>query len=263
MKNILQRNNVKITGEGHETLLFAHGFGCDQNSWRHITSAFSLHYKLILFDFIGAGQSDFSGYNKTRYNNLEGYSEDIFEICNQLKIKDAIFIGHSVSCMIGALAAIKYPSVFKKLIFIGPSPHYLNDNGYVGGFEKEDIETLLELMEDNYISWAKSMAPAIMGNPQQPALGKELTDNFCSTDPEIAKAFARVTFLSDNRKDLPKIPVESLTLQCSDDILAPLEVGYYIKQNTPDNKLVILKATGHCPHMSAPEETINAIRSFI
>jgi sigma-B regulation protein RsbQ len=165
--------------------------------------------------------------------------------------------------MTGALAAIKYPSVFKKLIFIGPSPCYLNDNGYVGGFEKEDIETLLELMDDNYISWAQSMAPVIMENPQRPALGKELTDNFCSTDPEIAKAFARVTFLSDNRKDLPKIPVESLTLQCSDDILAPLEVGYYVKENTPANKLVILKATGHCPHMSAPEETINAIRSFI
>ncbi len=261
--NILQRNNVTITGNGDTVMLFAHGFGCDQNAWRHITQAFTDDYKLVLFDYIGAGKSDTSAYDKMKYSTLDGYATDILEICRELNIKDAIFVGHSVSCMIGALASIKEPSVFKKLIFIGPSPYYLNEEGYVGGFEKEDIDNLLEVMDDDYIKWSKSMAPEIMGKHQEPLLKDELTDFFCSYDPEIAKDFARVTFLSDNRKDLPNIPVESLTLQCSEDIIAPLEVGKYIHENTPLNIMVVLNATGHCPHMSAPEETIEAIKAFL
>lgn len=263
MKNILQQNNVIITGKGDGVMLFAHGFGCDQNAWRKITNAFAADYKLILFDFVGAGKSDITAYDKIKYNTLDGYVEDILKICNKLNVKDAVFVGHSVSCMIGALASIKQPSVFKKLIFIGPSPCYINSDGYTGGFEQEDIDNLLEVMDDDYIKWSTTMAPKIMGDKQEPELKEELTDFFCSIDPEIAKEFARVTFLSDNRKDLASIPVESLTLQCSEDIIAPLAVGQYVYENTPNNKMVILNATGHCPHMSAPEETIAAIKEFL
>ena len=263
MTDILQRNNVTIKGRGERAMVFAHGFGCDQNAWRRITDAFADDYTLILLDYVGAGKSDISAYDKKKYSTLDGYVNDILEICNELKIKDAIFIGHSVSCMIGALASIKEPSLFKKLIFIGPSPCYINSDGYNGGFEREDIDNLFEIMEDDYIQWSSAMAPKIMGDKQEQELKDELTGSFCATDPEISKAFARVTFLSDNREDLSKIPVESLTLQCSEDIIAPTEVGEYINKNTPGNKIVFLKATGHCPHMSAPEETIEAIKGFL
>ena len=263
MKNILQRNNVTITGNGEKAMLFAHGFGCSQDAWRRIIPAFTDDHKLILFDYIGAGKSDVSAYDKVRYSTLEGYVTDILEICNELKIKDAVFVGHSVSCMIGALAAIKEPSIFKKLIFIGPSACYLNGVGYAGGFEKDELDTLFEIMEDDFTGWAKLMAPKVMGNPERTELTDEIEDFFCSTDHDILKDFARVTFLSDNRTDLKNIPVESLTLQCSEDIIAPLAVGKYVHQNAPGNKMIILKATGHCPHMSEPEETITAIKSFL
>ena len=263
MKNILQRNNVTVTGNGDTAMLFAHGFGCSQEAWRRITSAFADDYKLILFDYIGAGKSDLTAYDKKRYSTLDGYADDILEICYELKVNAAIFIGHSVSSIIGALAAIKQPSLFKKLIFIGPSPCYINSAGYVGGFEQDDIESLLEIMDDDFAGWIKLMAPKVMGNPGRPELTDEIEQFFCSADQEILKDFARVTFLSDNRKDLGKIPVESLTLQCSEDIIAPLTVGEYVKENTPGNKMIILKATGHCPHMSEPEETIMAIKSFL
>jgi sigma-B regulation protein RsbQ len=259
--DILKRNNVNIIGKGDNIMLFAHGFGCSQNAWKRIITSFADEYKLVLLDYVGAGKSDISAYDKSRYNSLNGYAKDIIEICDELKIKDAIFIGHSVSAMIGALVSIKHPSIFKKLIFIGPSPCYINEEGYTGGFEKADVDALFELMDEDYISWAKSMAPVIIANPERPELADEMENNFCSTDNEILKQFARVTFLSDNRKDLPNIPVESITLQCSEDIIAPIEVGKYINENTPNNKIVILKATGHCPHMSAPEETINVIKS--
>lgn len=263
MIDILKRNNVNIIGKGDKVMLFAHGFGCSQNAWKRIIFSFVDEYKLVLFDYVGAGKSDISAYDKSRYNSLDGYALDIIEICDELKIKDAIFVGHAVSAMIGSLVSIKHPSVFKKLVFISPSPCYINEDGYVGGFEKEDIDALLELMEDDFSSWTKSIAPVIVANPAQPELADEMENNFCTTDNEILKQFARITFFSDNRKDLPKIPVKSLTLQCSEDFVAPLEVGQYIKENAPNNKLVILQATGHCPHMSAPEETIKAIKSFL
>lgn len=244
-------------------MLFAHGFGCSQEAWKRITSAFADDHKLILFDYIGAGKSDTSAYDKAKYSTLDGYADDILEICHELTVKDAVFVGHSVSCMIGALAAIKDPGVFKKLIFIGPSASYLNSEGYVGGFEKDDIEALLEIMDDDFVGWTKLMAPKVMGHPERPELTDELEDFFCSTDHGILKDFARVTFLSDNRKDLAGIPVESITLQCSEDIIAPLTAGQYINEHTPRNKMIILKATGHCPHMSEPEETITAIKSVL
>jgi len=263
MKDILRRNNVNIVGQGEEIMLMVHGFGCDQTVWKHIIPSFVNEYKIVLFDFVGAGKSDISAYSKSRYGKLDGYAEDVLEVCHTLRLQNVIFVGHSVSCMIGALAAIKEPFLFKKLVFVGPSPRYLNDVGYQGGFEREEIDLLFELMDDDYISWANSTAPAIMANAANPELGQELAGNFCSLDPEIAKEFARVTFLSDNRKDLPEIAVESLTLQCKEDMLAPLAVGEYIKRHTRNNQLVILEATGHCPHMSAPEETIHAIQEFL
>jgi sigma-B regulation protein RsbQ len=263
MKDILRRNNVNITGKGAQTMLFVHGFGCDQTVWKKMVPAFIDNYKIILFDFVGAGMSDVFAYDRSRYGTLNGYAEDILEIAEVLNLENIILVAHSVSCMTGALAAIKNPGIFEKLIFIGPSPRYLNDADYIGGFEKKDLDHLFELMDDDYISWAHATAPAIMGSAQPAELGQELSDSFCLLDPDIAKDFARVTFLSDNRKDLPQIPVESLTLQCTDDILAPIAVGKYILQHTPKNELVILEATGHCPHMSAPAETIQAIRAFL
>lgn len=263
LTSIIERNNVIVTGKGDHVMLFAHGFGCSQEAWGRITSAFEDDFKLVLFDYIGAGRSDISAYDKEKYNSLDGYAGDIIEICKSLNISNAVFVGHSVSSMIGALAAIKEPSLFKKLIFIGPSPSYMNSGDYVGGFDKDDIDSLLEIMEDDYLGWAKIMAPKMVANPDNPESSEEMENFLCTTNHEILKDFARVTFFSDNRKDLANIPVESFTLQCSEDIIAPLEVGQYIKDNTPGNKMVVLQATGHCPHMSAPEETIKAIRSFL
>jgi sigma-B regulation protein RsbQ len=263
MTDVLKRNNVTVLGEAENVMLFAHGFGCDQNTWKYIRNDFAADYKLVLFDYVGAGNSDISSYDPKKYNSLDGYVSDILEICEALQLKDVVFTGHSVSCMIGALAAIKQPGLFKKLVFIGPSPCYVTKGTYIGGFDKETIDSLLEVMEEDYISWARSLAPAIMDENNDPLLGKELSDSFCSIDPTIAKQFARVTFLSDNRQDLPFIPIESLTIQCSEDMIAPLVVGEYINQQTPGNVLTVLEAYGHCPHMSYPAETIAAIRAYL
>lgn len=263
-ESILTRNHVNVFGTGTQTLLFAHGFGCDQNMWRFITPAFQNNYKIILFDYVGAGKSDSTAYNQERYSDLNGYAQDILEICNALNLKDIIFVGHSVSCMIGLLAAIKEPDYFSKLIFVGPSPCYVNDNdGYLGGFEQKDIEELLDTMDKNYIGWANFLAPAIMKNPDRPELSQELTESFCSTDPKIARQFAKATFFSDNRKDLSKLNKPSLIMQCSNDLIAPLEVGDYLHANLRNSTLAILKATGHCPHMSSPDETIHVMKQFL
>jgi sigma-B regulation protein RsbQ len=263
MKDILKRNNVTVIGDGAKTMVFAHGFGCDQNVWDYIKHEFLPEYRLVLFDYVGAGKSDLSAYDQKRYNSLDGYVQDLLEIYEAMDLRDTIFIGHSVSSMIGLLAANKEPSYFDKMVFLGPSPRYINEEGYTGGFEREQLDGLFEIMDSNYMGWSQSLAPAIMGNPERPQLGQTLTSSFCATDPEIARQFARVTFFSDNRSDLAGLSVKSLTLQCSEDIIAPLEVGYYMEQNTPQNSLVILKATGHCPHMSAPEETVAEIKAFI
>jgi sigma-B regulation protein RsbQ len=260
---ILSRNNVTVFGEG-QPMLFAHGFGCDQNMWRFITPAFEKEYKIVLFDYVGSGKSDISAYNREKYNDLNGYATDVLEIIDALDLKDVIFVGHSVSCMIGLLAAIKQPGCFSKMIFVGPSAHYINEKpSYVGGFEKKDILDLLETMEKNYIGWANFLAPAIMKNADRPELGEELATSFCSTDPIIARQFAEVTFLSDNRDDLSKMKTPTLLLQCSDDLIAPLEVGDYLHKQIPQSTLKIMKATGHCPHMSAPEETIRLIKEYL
>jgi sigma-B regulation protein RsbQ len=262
-KTVLRRNHVRVFGNGSQPMLFAHGFGCDQNMWRFLTPAFEDDYKIILFDYVGAGQSDKSSYNAERYASLQGYAQDVLDICSELDLREVIFVGHSVSGMIGVLAAIEEPSYFQKLVLVGPSPRYINDADYVGGFEKRDIEGLLETMEKNYIGWANFLAPNIMANADKPALGAELAESFCTTDPVIARQFAQTTFLSDNREDLQKVQVPCLILQCTDDIIAPLEVGDYLAKNLPNNTLQVMKATGHCPHMSAPEETVDLIKKYL
>jgi sigma-B regulation protein RsbQ len=258
------RNNVRVAGnESGQPMLFAHGFGCDQNMWRYVTPAFEDDYRIVLFDHVGAGGSDLSAYSKTKYATLGGYADDILEICQELDLTEVIFVGHSVSSMMGVLAAIREPGRFSKLVLVGPSPRYVNDDDYVGGFGREDIEELLESLDSNYLGWSRAMAPAIMGVPDRPELGDELTNSFCRTDPEIAGHFARVTFLSDNRADLAAVKVPTLVLQCSEDVIAPLAVGDFVHEAIHDSRLVRLEAIGHCPNLSAPEETIAAIRAFL
>lgn len=262
-QEVLSRNNVKLIGKGTQTIMFAHGFGCDQNMWRYVYPAFEEDYRVVLFDYVGSGKSDLKTYHPERYSNLNGYAEDILEIAHSLSLKDVILVGHSVSSMIGLLAAVKEPDTFSKIIFIGPSPCYINDEGYVGGFERKDIEDLLDTMDKNYIGWANFLGPAIMKNPERPELAAELTESFCSTDPVIARRFAEATFYSDNRSDLSKLKVPSLIMHCSDDLIAPLEVGDYLHRTIPNSTLRLMKASGHCPQMSAPEETIAIIKDYL
>jgi sigma-B regulation protein RsbQ len=243
--DVIKRNNVKVFGQGTQPMVFAHGFGCDQNMWRSVTPAFEDDYKVVLFDYVGAGKSD------------------VVEICEALDLRDVILVGHSVSSMIGVLAAQAAPDRISRLVMVGPSPRYINDTDYVGGFERADIEGLLEMMDKNYIGWANFLAPAIIKNPDQPGLAQELTESFCSTDPGIARRFAEATFFADNRADLASIVVPSLILQCSDDIIAPLAVGEYLHRNVPGSTLRVMKATGHCPHMSHPDETIELIQDYL
>lgn len=261
--DVLTRHNVNIFGKGEKAMIFAHGYGCDQHMWRFITPAFEEEYKIVLFDYIGHGKSDISTYDYSRYDTLQGYADDILNICHELSLQNAVLVGHSVSAMIGMLAAIKEPSVFEKLIMVSPSPCYINDDGYTGGFSRADVESLLDSLENNYLGWSSTMAPVIMGNPDRPELGEELTNSFCRTNPDIARHFAHVTFLSDNRADLPKLKINSLILQCSQDTIAPREVGEYVHRNIADSELVVLQATGHCPHLSAPAETIAAMKCFL
>ncbi|MCV0402710.1 MAG: alpha/beta hydrolase [Chloroflexi bacterium] len=244
-------------------MLFAHGFGCDQNMWRWMTPAFEDDYQIVLFDYVGSGKSDLSAYDRRRYASLDGYAQDIVDIVRELDLRDVILVAHSVSSMIGILAAIQEPDRFAQLILIGPSPSYLNDADYRGGFERADIEGLLDLMDKNYIGWANFLTPVIMKNEDRPELTRELHESFCSTDPVIARQFAEVTFLSDNRSDLPRLTVPALVLQCTEDAIAPQGVGEYVADRVPNATFRQLGAIGHCPHMSHPEETIAAIREHL
>ena len=264
VRDILARNNVTISGRGTQPMLFAHGFGCDQNLWRFVAPAFEDDYRVIRFDYVGSGKSDLAAYDPERYASLEGYADDVLDICHALDLRDVIFVGHSVSSMIGVIAANREPDRFAHLILVGPSPRYLDDApDYVGGFGRADIEGLLEMMDRNYIGWANFLAPAIMKNPDRPELGAELTESFCSTDPVIARRFAEATFFADNRADLAEVSVPSLVMQCSEDIIAPLAVGEYLARTLPGSTLRVLRATGHCPQMSAPAETIEVIRDYL
>jgi len=262
-EDVGRRFNVNISGRGSAPMLFAHGFGCDQNMWRYVAPAFEDDFKVVMFDHVGAGASDLSAYDPAKYSSLDGYADDVLEICRAFELGNVVFVGHSVSAMIGILAAIKAPEVFSNLILVGPSPRYINDENYVGGFSEPQITELLDFLDSNHMGWSEAMAPVIMGNPDRPELGQELTNSFCRTDPNVARRFARTTFLSDNREDLDRLNTPSLILQCSEDIIAPVEVGRYVHEHLPNSTLAILEATGHCPNLSAPEETIAAIKAYL
>lgn len=262
-QQILIRNNVKVTGYGSKALIFAHGFGCDQNMWRFVAPAFEEKYKVVLFDFVGSGKSDIQAYDPCRYHDLNGYAQDILDICSALELKDAILVGHSVGATIGMLASIQKPEYFERLVLIGPSACYLNDlPDYIGGFEREELVALLDMMDQNYQGWASYLAPVIMGNTDRPELSEELELSFCATDPKVARRFAEATFLSDYRQELGKVVVPSLILQCSDDVIAPMEAGAYVHQQINGSEFRLMDATGHCPHLSHPDETIQLISEY-
>jgi sigma-B regulation protein RsbQ len=262
--DVLARNNVTVSGRPDgRPLLFAHGFGCDQNMWRYVAPAFEDTYRVVLFDHVGAGGSDLASYDPDRYSSLAGYADDVLDICAALELSDVVFVGHSVSAMIGVLAAGRDPERFGALVLVGPSPRYIDDGDYVGGFSAEDISGLLDSLDSNYLGWSAAMAPVIMGNPDRPELGQELTNSFCRTDPEIARRFARVTFTSDNRGDLAGVRIPTLILQSAEDAIAPPVVGAYVHGQIPGSTLVELDAVGHCPNLSAPEQTVSAIRAFL
>jgi sigma-B regulation protein RsbQ len=258
------RNNVTLGGDPQgRPIVFAHGFGCDQNVWRIVAPAFEHDHRVVLFDHVGAGGSDLRAYDSAKYASLGGYAADLVELLDELELEDAVLVGHSVGAMIGVLAAVAAPERFGALALIGPSPRYIGDDGYPGAFEPAEIEELLEALDSNFLGWSSALAPAIMGNPERPELGEELTNSFCRTDPDIAREFARVTFLSDNRDDLEHVSTPTLVLQCAKDIIAPLAVGAYVHSRIRDSSLVYLRATGHCPHLSAPAETVDALRAFL
>jgi sigma-B regulation protein RsbQ len=261
----VQRNNVKIIGSGLRTLMFAHGYGCDQNMWRAVTPAFEKDFTIVLFDYVGAGESDVTAFDRTRYSTLSGYASDVIEILDEIHLDKVNFVGHSVSSMVGALAAIQRPELFESLVMIGPSPCYINDkaNDYEGGFERPDIEDLLEMLDNNHSGWSAMMAPIIMGNSDRPELASELEASFCRTDPIQAQHFARVTFLSDNRADLPHVRTRTLILQCTQDAIAPAIVGQYVHKCLRESQLVMMEATGHCPHLSSPGVVTKAMREFL
>lgn len=265
MREVLERHNVHISGHGPRTMVFAHGFGCDQNMWRWVAPAFEQRFRVVLFDHIGAGRSDLAAFDRERHASLDGYADDVVALCRALDIRHGVFVGHSVSAMIGVLAARRAPELFDDLVLVGPSPRYIDDPdaGYVGGFSASQIEELLDFLDHNHMGWSQSMAPSIMGNGDRPQLAEELTNSFCRTDPEIARHFARTTFLSDNRGDLEGVNARVLVLQCANDVIAPESVGRYVHARLPNSRLVMMQATGHCPNLSAPDETVAAIDAFV
>lgn len=261
--NVLARHNVRRYGTGHRSIVFAHGYGCDQNVWRHVAPAFEHDHQVLLFDYVGAGGSDLAAYDRQRYATLEGHARDLIAICEAAALRKPLLVAHSVSTMIGVVAARMRPDLFGGLALVAPNPCYINHPGYIGGFEREDIDELLDTLDSNFFSWARMMAPVIMGNADRPELGDALANGFCATDPTIARHFARVTFLADHRADLPHVQPPSLVLQCADDALAPLAVGDYLAEHLPAGELHRMRATGHCPHLSAPAETTAAVRGFV
>ncbi|MET9959982.1 alpha/beta hydrolase [Streptomyces sp. NPDC006326] len=262
--DIRRRNNVTVTGPADApVVVLAHGFGCDQNMWRLTVPPLAERYRVVLFDYVGSGGSDLSSWSEERYSSLDGYARDVVEVCEELNLEQAVFVGHSVSAMVGVLAAQAAPERIGALVMVAPSPCYIDDDAYRGGFTAEDIDELLASLESNYLGWSSTMAPVIMGNPDRPELGQELTNSFCATDPDIARVFARTTFLSDCRDDLKGVAVPTLVLECSQDVIAPREVGAYVHAAIPSSRLVTLDATGHCPQLSAPEATAEAILDFL
>jgi sigma-B regulation protein RsbQ len=262
--DVCARNNVKVVGAAAGPLIvLAHGFGCDQRLWRPVVDRLKGESRLLLFDHVGSGESDPGCWDPQKYSTLTGYAADVVDLVRELDLRNVVFVGHSVASMIGALAVIAEPGRFAKLVMLTPSPRYIDDGDYRGGFSRSDIDELLESLELNYLGWSHAMAPVIMGTPDRPELGDELTEAFCRNDPAHARVFARATFLSDNRDDLARIPVPTLVIECAQDAIAPREVGAFVHQHIPDSRLVTLDATGHCPHLSAPDATASAISAFV
>lgn len=260
---LVEKHAVQVSGQGVRPMLFSHGFGCDQNMWRLVAPAFAADFKTVVFDHVGAGRSDLSAYDRDRYASLNGYADDVLALCDALDLKDVVFVGHSVSAMIGVLAAARRPGLFSQMIMICPSPRYVDDADYVGGFARADIDELLEFLDANHLGWSSTMAPVIMGNPDRPELAEELSNSFCTTDPDIARQFARVTFLSDSRRDLAAVATPTMIIDCLEDSIAPPVVGRYVQAAIAGSVLTTLDATGHCPHLSAPEATIAAMRAYL
>lgn len=244
-------------------MLFVHGFGCDQHMWRLVVPEFERDHRVVTLDLVGAGGADPAAWDAERYVCLDAYAEDLLSVVRELDLEDVILVGHSVSAVTGLIAAVAEPQRFAGLVLIGPSPRYINDGDYVGGFAEADIEELLTSLDSNYLGWSAAMAPVIMGNADRPALGAELTESFCRMDPDIARQFARVTFLGDCRDVLPQVTTPTVVLQCREDAIAPVVVGQYVADAIPGARMVLLDATGHCPHLSAPDDTIAAIRGFL
>lgn len=264
MVDVLSRNNVNVLGRGDQVIVFGHGLACDQRVWNNIISDFTDDYKVVLYDYVGAGNSDLSFFNLDRYSSLSGYALDLMEILESLNVKDVIFVGHSVSAMVGVLASIKKPDLFSKLILVGSSPRYLNSaDAYIGGFEQSDIDELIDLMEVNFNGWATLAASMFMNNPDRLALSENLSKAFKKEDAVIVKNFAEVVFLSDHRKDLPQVSVPSLIMQCSEDSIVPLETAKYLHKNLKGSELVVMKATGHYPQLSYPKETVEVIKDYL
>ena len=261
--NVRHRNNIHVTGQGPTTMVFAHGFGCDQNMWRLLAPRYADRFRVVRYDLVGSGASDLSAYDRVKYATLHGHADDLLEVIDEAAEGPVVFVGHSVSAMIGLLADLKRPQRFAAHVMIGPSPCYVSDDGYDGGFTREDIDSLLETLGANFLGWSSNMAPVIMGAPGQPELGVELTNSFCRTDPDIAEHFARVTFLSDHRPKLPRLATPTLIVQCSDDIIAPVGVGTYLNEHIAGSMLRVIDNIGHCPHLSAPDATAGAMDEFL
>jgi sigma-B regulation protein RsbQ len=262
--DVWKRNRIAISGRGDgPVVMLAHGFGCDQNMWRRVTPALEKESRVLVFDHVGSGSADPAAWDPQRYSTLDGYADDVLRICRELDLRQVVYVGHSVSAMIGVLAANREPDRFAALVLLTPSPCYIDDDDYHGGFSRADVDELLESLDSNYLGWSAAMAPVIMGNPDRPELGEELTESFCRTDPAMAQVFARATFLSDNRADLAAVTVPTLILECSQDAIAPPEVGAFVHAQIPDSRLVTLDAVGHCPQLSAPQATSDAIMTFV
>jgi sigma-B regulation protein RsbQ len=263
--SILTRHAVTVTGDAAgQPLVFAHGFGCDQTLWRFVTPAFEADHRVVTFDYVGAGGSDRSAYNPDRYSTLNAYADDVVAICRALDLTDVVLVGHSVSATIALLASVTAPDLFDRLILITPSPRYLDDPpDYRGGFSHADIDGLLQMMDINATDWAAFLAPVVMGNPDRPDLTLDLEAKFCSIDPVMARQFAEITFRADNRLDLAKVTTPSLIVQVRHDAVAPMEVGEYMHRHLANSELVVVEATGHCPHVSHPEQTITAMKRYL
>ncbi len=259
----LRKNNVSISGSGSKTLVFVHGYGCDQSMWRFVAPQFELSHRVVLYDLTGMGQSDLSEYDFKAYRTLQRHADDLTAILEDLEVSDGVLIGHSVGATIACLAALKCPERISALALVAPSPSFMNDAAYTGGFDREALEGLVNLMDENFLGWTSRVTPTIAGEDRAGETAAELTQSFCRTDPAIAKHFGRITFLADHRADMKRVEAPAAIIQCTDDALAPVDVGVWLSENMKRGTLKFIEATGHCPHMTEPAKTTEAIREFL